>query len=63
VVFLKRFHIKPGGFISKVFKNINPKDVEIFSNVFELNQKSLSKFKVVSGSDIKKYYPLFKTCQ
>jgi hypothetical protein len=53
----KRFHIKPGGFISKVFKNINPKDVEIFSNVFraESNKPSFE-FKVVSGPDIKKYY-------
>ena len=30
----RRFHIKPGGFISKVFKNISPKDVETFSNLY-----------------------------
>ena len=53
----RRFHMKPGGFISKVFKNISGKDVEIFSNLFraEANRPDFT-FKVVSGDDIKKYY-------
>lgn len=53
----RRFHMKPGGFISKVFKNISGKDVEIFSNLFrtEANRPDFT-FKVVTGDDIKKYY-------
>jgi hypothetical protein len=53
----RRFHVKPGGFISKVFKNVSPKDVEIFSNLFRVeSRKPKFTFKVVSGEDIRKYY-------
>jgi hypothetical protein len=30
----RRFHMKPGGFISKVFKDISARYVEIFSNLY-----------------------------
>lgn len=53
----RRFHIKPGGFISKVFKNISPKDVELFSNLYRAQAKKPNfEFKVVSGEDIRYYY-------
>lgn len=53
----KRFHAKPGAFLSKIFKNVSSKDVEVFSNLFrtEANRPNFE-FKVVSGIDIKKYY-------
>ena len=30
----RRFHTKPGAFVSKIFKNISGRDVEIFSTLF-----------------------------
>ena len=53
----RRFHVKPGAFISKLFKNIHPKEVENFSQLFKNAQNNItSTFKVVSGSDILHYY-------
>jgi hypothetical protein len=53
----RRFHMKPGGFISKVFKNIPGKDVEIFSNLYRGQVlKPNFKFVVVNGEDIRQYY-------
>jgi len=53
----RRFHIKPGGFISKVFKDISAKDVEIFSNLFRVeSRKPKFRFEVVKGEDIRRYY-------
>jgi hypothetical protein len=53
----KRIMAKPGGFISKVFKNIPEKEVEKFSTLFrsEATKPKLD-FRVVSGSEIKEYY-------
>ena len=53
----KRFHIKPGAFISKIFKNIHPKEVENFSQLFRnVQTKITTNFKIVSGSNILRYY-------
>lgn len=53
----RRFHMKPGGFISKVFKNISAKDVEIFSNLYRSEvRKPKFEFKIVNGEDIRRYY-------
>jgi len=53
----KRFHIKPGAFISKIFKNIHPKEVENFSQLFRnVQNKITTNFKIVSGSNILHYY-------
>lgn len=53
----KRFHIKPGAFISKIFKNIHPKEVENFSQLFRnVQNKITTNFKVVTGSNILHYY-------
>jgi hypothetical protein len=53
----KRFHIKPGGFVSKIFKNISQQDIEVFSNLFRLEScKPNFRFEIVSGEDIRKYY-------
>lgn len=53
----RRFAVKPGGFISKLFKNISAKEVEKFSNLYRA-QSNKAKFtlKVVEGDDIKTYY-------
>ena len=53
----RRFHVKPGAFISKIFKNIHPKEVENFSQLFRnVQTKITSTFKVITGSDILDYY-------
>jgi hypothetical protein len=53
----RRFHMKPGGFISKVFKDVSAKDVEIFSNLYRAEvRKPKFEFKVVTGEDIRRYY-------
>jgi len=52
-----RYKGKPGAFVSKLFKNITPKEVEKFSNLFR-TQSLMPKFtfKIVEGDEIKKYY-------
>lgn len=53
----RRYQAKPGAFISKIFKNITPKEVENFSNLFRsMSLKAKFTFSVVKGDDIKKYY-------
>ena len=53
----RRFHVKPGGFISKVFKNISAKEVEVFSNLFRAeSRKPKFRFEVVSGEEIRTLY-------
>jgi hypothetical protein len=53
----RRFQAKPGGFISKVFKDIPAREVEKFSNFFRSAQKGAGlKLKVVRGREIKHYY-------
>ena len=60
----RRFAVKPGGFISKLFKNISAKEVEKFSNLYRA-QSNKAKFtlKVVDGSDIKTYYHISSYAQ
>jgi len=53
----RRYHAKPGSFISKVFKNIPPKEVEKFSNLFKAEvSKPPFTFEVVTGQRIKDLY-------
>jgi hypothetical protein len=53
----KRFNVKPGAFVSKVFVNIPEKEVEKFATLFKNIQNAPDfTFKVVEGSDILKYY-------
>lgn len=52
-----RFHARPGSFITKIFKNVSPKEVEKFSNLYRSNiNKPKFKLEVVSGDLIKDYY-------
>jgi hypothetical protein len=53
----KRFHCKPGAFVSKIFNDISQKDVENFSTLFRAySNKKEFEFKIVSGDEIRKYY-------
>jgi hypothetical protein len=53
----KRFHIKPGAFVSKLFKDVSPREVEIFSTLFRNVQSKINlRFEVISGSKIRDYY-------
>ena len=53
----RRFHAKPGGFISKIFKNVSQKEVELFSNLYraETSRPEFS-WKIVKGEDIRTFY-------
>ena len=35
----RRFHMKPGGFVSKLFKDVSAKDIEVFSNLYRMETK------------------------
>jgi hypothetical protein len=53
----RRYQSKPGAFVSKIFKNISNKDVEIFSNLFKtMSLKPIFNFSIIKGDDVKKYY-------
>lgn len=53
----KRFHCKPGAFVTKLFKGIPQKEIEKFSNLYKsFSDKKDFTMKVVSGQDITKYY-------
>jgi hypothetical protein len=53
----RRYQIKPGGFVTKVFKNIPSKEVEKFSNLFRSHSlKPYINFKVIKGNKIADYY-------
>lgn len=53
----RRFQAKPGGFISKIFKNVNSREVEKFSNLFRSQvNKPRFNFSIVKGSAIRNYY-------
>jgi hypothetical protein len=53
----RRFAVKPGGFISKLFKEIPAREIEKFSNLYRAqSNKAKFTFKVVDGDDIKTYY-------
>ena len=60
----KRIMAKPGGFISKVFKNISEKEVEKFSTLFrsEITKPKLD-FQVFEGDEIKKFYHYSSYCE
>lgn len=53
----RRYHCKPGSFVSKVLKGVSAKSVETFSNQYKshLYEKQFS-FKIVSGGEIPKNY-------
>lgn len=53
----KRYQSKPGAFVGKIFKDIPPKEVEKFSNLFKAESNKVDyEFKIVKGLDIKNYY-------
>lgn len=53
----RRFMVKPGAFVRKIFKNYSDKDIEKFATLFRNQQsKNLFDFKIVRGSQILKYY-------
>jgi hypothetical protein len=53
----RRFMVKPGAFVRKVFKNYSDKDIEKFATLFRNHQSKLMfDFKIVGGSRILKYY-------
>ena len=53
----KRFHVKPGAFVSKLFKNVSPIEVQNFSILFRNIQTKISfDFKIVKGVSIYHYY-------
>jgi hypothetical protein len=53
----RRYQAKPGGIVSKLFKDIPNSEVEAFSNAFRsVGLKNSFDFKIVDGEDIRKYY-------
>lgn len=53
----RRFAARPGAFIAKIFKDIPSKEVEKFSNLYRSHtNKVFSRFEVVSGDTILRYY-------
>jgi len=53
----RRFHVKPGGFVTKIFKNMSAKDIEVFSNLFRAESKKPQfTFQIMKGEDIRRYY-------
>ncbi len=53
----RRFQARPGSFISKLFKNILPKDIEKFSNLFKsIADRPSFTFEIVKGEGIRKNY-------
>lgn len=53
----RRFHSKPGGFISKVFKNVPAREVEIFSTLFRnVSNRVSADLRVVRGERIRDFY-------
>jgi len=53
----RRFQAKPGGFISKVFKNVTSREVEKFSNLFRSQvNKPRFNFSIIKGPAIRNFY-------
>ena len=53
----RRFMIKPGAFVRKIFKNISDKDVELFASLYKSQQvQNDFEFKIVRGGNISDYY-------
>lgn len=52
-----RVFARPGSFISKIFKNIPPSEIEKFSNLYRANvNKPRFKLKVVTGENLREFY-------
>lgn len=53
----RRVRARPGSVIQKIFKNLLPRDVEIFNNLYKsaLNRIKFT-LKIVEGESIKRYY-------
>lgn len=52
-----RFHGRPASVVSKIFKSIRMKDLEVFANVFKAVTSEITfEFKVVSGEAIRHWY-------
>jgi hypothetical protein len=53
----RRYQCKPGSFVSKLFKNIDSREIEKFSILFRNQSNKLNfTFKVVTGEEIRKWY-------
>lgn len=53
----RRFQAKPGGFVSKVFKNIPAREIELFSTLFRnVSDRANFNLHVVNGEEIRKFY-------
>jgi hypothetical protein len=53
----KRFHAKPGAFVSKIFKNIDSREIEKFSTLFRnISNRVEIRFDILNGNSLKKYY-------
>ena len=53
----KRFHCKPGAFVTKLFKGIPQKEIEKFSNLYKaFSDKKDFTIEIISGQEIAKYY-------
>jgi len=53
----RRFHVKPGSFISKIFKKVSLEEVQKFSILFRNIQNKIEyNFNVVDGSKLSHYY-------
>lgn len=53
----KRFHCKPGAFVSKVFREASPKEVEKFATLYKtFVVKADIKFEVLQGESIREFY-------
>jgi len=53
----KRFSVKPGAFVRKIFKDIPETEIEKFSSLYKNAQSTIDfRFEVVDKSDILKYY-------
>lgn len=53
----RRYFAKPGAFVTKVFKDIPAKEIEVFSNLFRTHSKKREfELQVVRGEKIREYY-------
>ena len=53
----RRFHTKPGGFVTKIFKNISSQEIEKFSNLYRSqSNKPRFDFSILKGEDIRTHY-------
>lgn len=53
----KRFHCKPGAFVTKMFKDVSYSDVDVFATLYKaFSIKHHYEFKVVTGTELVKFY-------